>query len=84
MIVVTSATGKLGSAVVENLILHIPASQVAVSVRNPLAARSFAARGVAYLPMVMRILRAVSCRLIMFRTTQLPRPRWSWHHCKPT
>lgn len=35
MIVVTGASGKLGSAVVENLLRHIPASQIAVSMRKP-------------------------------------------------
>jgi NAD(P)H dehydrogenase (quinone) len=46
MIVVTSATGKLGSAVVRNLLRYTPASHVAVSVRKPEEARLFAAHGV--------------------------------------
>jgi NAD(P)H dehydrogenase (quinone) len=46
MIVVTSATGKLGSAVVKNLLRYTPASQVAVSVRKPEEAQMFAVRGV--------------------------------------
>jgi uncharacterized protein YbjT (DUF2867 family) len=40
MIVVTGATGGLGSAVVENLLRQSPTAQIAVSVRNPDAARS--------------------------------------------
>ena len=47
MIVVTSATGKLGSAVVRNLLRYTPASHMAVSVRKPEDAQAFAARGVA-------------------------------------
>ena len=35
MIVVTGATGELGSAVVENLLRHIPPSQTVASVRKP-------------------------------------------------
>ena len=46
MIVVTGATGELGSTVVENLLQHTPASRLALSVRKPEEARSFAARGV--------------------------------------
>ena len=46
MIVVTGATGALGSAVVENLLRRIPASGLAVSVRKPEDACLFAARGV--------------------------------------
>src|ERR1019366_5889465 len=47
MIVVTGATGELGRAVVENLLLYVPAARVAVSVRKPEDAQAFAARGVA-------------------------------------
>ncbi|MFD1179123.1 SDR family oxidoreductase [Paenibacillus puldeungensis] len=43
---VTGATGKLGSKVVEALLKKVPASQLAVSVRNPEKAESLRARGV--------------------------------------
>lgn len=46
MIIVTGATGKLGSAVVENLLQYVPAAQLAVSVREPDQALSLAARGI--------------------------------------
>lgn len=46
MILVTAATGKLGRLVVEELLKKVPASQVAVAVRNPAKAGDFAARGV--------------------------------------
>ncbi|WP_144713719.1 NmrA family NAD(P)-binding protein [Curtobacterium pusillum] len=46
MIIVTGATGALGSATVRALLHRIPADQVGVSVRNPLAAADLAARGV--------------------------------------
>lgn len=45
-ILVTGATGKLGSKVVESLLKSIPASQLAVSVRNPEKAEGLRARGV--------------------------------------
>lgn len=45
-ILVTGATGKLGTKVVEALLKSVPANQVAVSVRNPEKAESFRARGV--------------------------------------
>jgi NAD(P)H dehydrogenase (quinone) len=45
-ILVTGATGKLGSKVVESLLKTIPASELAVSVRNPEKAESLRARGV--------------------------------------
>lgn len=45
-ILVTGATGKLGSKVVESLLKSIPASDLAVSVRNPEKAEGFRARGV--------------------------------------
>lgn len=46
MIVVSGATGKLGSLVVVGLLDRVPAEQVAVSVREPDRAEGLAARGV--------------------------------------
>lgn len=43
---VTGATGKLGTIVVETLLKSIPASHLAVSVRNPEKAEGLRARGV--------------------------------------
>ncbi len=43
---VTGATGKLGTKVVETLLKSVPASQLAVSVRNPEKAEDLRARGV--------------------------------------
>ncbi len=43
---VTGATGKLGSKVVENLLKSLPAEQLAVSVRNPEKAEGLRASGV--------------------------------------
>lgn len=43
---VTGATGKFGTKVVEALLKTVPASQLAVSVRNPEKAEGFRARGV--------------------------------------
>ncbi len=43
---VTGATGKLGTKVVEALLKTVPASQLAVSVRNPEKAEGLRARGV--------------------------------------
>lgn len=43
---VTGATGKLGTKVVETLLKSVPASQLAVSVRNPEKAEGLRARGV--------------------------------------
>ncbi|WP_026575464.1 SDR family oxidoreductase [Bacillus sp. UNC438CL73TsuS30] len=43
---VTGATGKLGSKVIETLLKTVPASQLAVSVRNPEKAENLRARGV--------------------------------------
>lgn len=43
---VTGATGKLGSKVVETLLKSVPASQLAVSVRNPEKAEGLQERGV--------------------------------------
>jgi NAD(P)H dehydrogenase (quinone) len=45
-LLVTGATGKLGTKIVETLLETVPASQVAVSVRNPEKAEGFKARGV--------------------------------------
>ncbi|WML31189.1 SDR family oxidoreductase [Neobacillus sp. OS1-32] len=45
-ILVTGATGKLGSKVVESLLKSIPASELAVSVRKPGKAEGLRARGV--------------------------------------
>ncbi|MBF6194122.1 NAD(P)H-binding protein [Nocardia implantans] len=46
MIVVTGATGQLGSQIVEKLLTRVPAEHVGVSVRDPRKARTFAERGV--------------------------------------
>jgi NAD(P)H dehydrogenase (quinone) len=46
MIVITGATGKLGSRIVERLLARVPAEQVAVSVRDPEQAAGLATRGV--------------------------------------
>ncbi len=46
MIVVTGATGQLGSQVVERLLERVPAETVGVSVRDPAKAAGLAARGV--------------------------------------
>ncbi|RED40593.1 SDR family oxidoreductase [Paenibacillus sp. VMFN-D1] len=45
-LLVTGATGKLGRKVVENLLQTVPASQLAVSVRNPDKAEDLRAGGV--------------------------------------
>ena len=45
-ILVTGATGKLGTKVVETLLKSVPANQLAVSVRNPEKAEGLLARGV--------------------------------------
>ncbi|WP_232697397.1 SDR family oxidoreductase [Brevibacillus daliensis] len=45
-ILVTGATGKLGSKVIETLLKTVPMSQLAVSVRNPEKAERLQARGV--------------------------------------
>jgi NAD(P)H dehydrogenase (quinone) len=45
-LLVTGATGKLGQKVVEALLKTVPASQVAVSVRNPEKAEGMCSRGV--------------------------------------
>lgn len=46
MIVVTGATGGLGSATVENLLERVPAERIGVSVRDVAAAQHLAERGV--------------------------------------
>lgn len=46
MIVVTGATGKLGSRIVERLLERVPAEGVGVSVREPAKAADLAGRGV--------------------------------------
>jgi NAD(P)H dehydrogenase (quinone) len=46
MIVVTGATGQLGSRIVHHLLERLPAEEVAVSVRDPAEASDVAARGV--------------------------------------
>lgn len=45
-ILVTGATGKLGTKVVETLLKTVPANQLAVSVRNPEKAEELRTRGV--------------------------------------
>jgi len=45
-ILVTGATGQLGSLVVEELLKLVPAEQIAVSVRDPKKAEHLAARGI--------------------------------------
>jgi NAD(P)H dehydrogenase (quinone) len=45
-LLVTGATGKLGSKIIEILLKTIPASQIAVSVRNPEKAEGLRAQGV--------------------------------------
>jgi NAD(P)H dehydrogenase (quinone) len=46
MIVVTGATGKLGSQIVDRLLEHVPANQLGVSVRDTDKAAHFAADGI--------------------------------------
>ena len=46
MIVVTGASGQLGSAVVDRLLERVPAEQIGISVRDPRKAAGFAERGV--------------------------------------
>ena len=45
-LLVTGATGKLGAKIVETLLKSVPASNLAVSVRNPEKAEALRARGV--------------------------------------
>jgi uncharacterized protein YbjT (DUF2867 family) len=46
MILITGANGQLGRGVVEHLLTRLPASQIAVSVREPAKAADLAQRGV--------------------------------------
>lgn len=46
MIIVTGATGQLGSAIVERLLERVPADRIGVSVRDPERANGLAERGV--------------------------------------
>jgi NAD(P)H dehydrogenase (quinone) len=46
MIIITGATGQLGSQIVRQLLERVPADQVGVSVRDPGRAADLAARGV--------------------------------------
>jgi NAD(P)H dehydrogenase (quinone) len=46
MIIITGATGRLGSLIVQRLLGRVPADQVGVSVRDPDRAADLAARGV--------------------------------------
>lgn len=46
MLIVTGATGALGSAVLDQLLRRVPAGEVGVSVRDPDKARGLARRGV--------------------------------------
>jgi len=50
MIIVTGANGKLGRAVVEQLIKRVPAEQIGVSVRDPNQAQELQERGVRVRP----------------------------------
>ena len=46
MIIVTGATGKLGSGIIESLLLRLPAEQIGASVRDPKKAAHLADHGV--------------------------------------
>ena len=46
MIVITGATGALNGATVDHLLERVPATEIAVAVRDPAKAERFAARGV--------------------------------------
>ncbi|MEV0093987.1 NmrA family NAD(P)-binding protein [Streptomyces sp. NPDC050738] len=46
MIVITGATGRLGSQIVHRLLERVPADRIGVSVRDPAGAAGLAARGV--------------------------------------
>jgi NAD(P)H dehydrogenase (quinone) len=46
MIIITGANGKLGRAIVERLLVRVPAEQVGVSVRDPEKAQGLKERGV--------------------------------------
>lgn len=54
MIVVTGATGKLGSHIIEELLAKLPANELMVAVRNPDAAAALRARGVGVRPIDYR------------------------------
>lgn len=46
MFIITGATGKLGRAIVEQLLTRVPANQIGVSVRDPQKAQDLVQRGV--------------------------------------
>ena len=46
MLIVTGATGELGSRVVEHLLTHVPADRIGVSVRDPAKASALTEKGV--------------------------------------
>ena len=46
MLIVTGATGQLGRKIVENLLHHVAAERIGVSVRDTAKAEAFAALGV--------------------------------------
>ncbi|MEM5582315.1 NAD(P)H-binding protein [Roseibium sp. AS2] len=46
MLIVTGASGRLGYKIVENLLHHVPADRIGVSVRDPAKVADFAARGI--------------------------------------
>jgi NAD(P)H dehydrogenase (quinone) len=46
MIVITGATGQLGSLVIDGLLAKVPASQIVAAVRTPAKAKAFAEKGV--------------------------------------
>ena len=85
MIVVTGATGQLGRQVVERLLERVPASEVAVSVRNPEKAADLAARGVSVRrgdfndPASLRDAFAGADRLLLISTDELGPQRAAQH-----
>ena len=46
MFIVTGASGKLGRKIIENLLLHVPAASIGVSVRDPAKVIDISTRGV--------------------------------------
>lgn len=50
MIIITGANGKLGRAIAERLLEHVPAEQIGVSVRDTEQAHDLAARGIRVRP----------------------------------
>src|SRR5690349_7377278 len=50
MIIITGATGRLGSHILEEVLEHVPAETVGVSVRDPRKAAALTARGVRVRP----------------------------------